>query len=57
MSANSHFPNRSYERPACPQCDATMMLSRCDRENAEEDKRTFDCVPCGRYETVTLQYR
>ena len=35
MSANSHFPHLSYERPPCPKCGATMMLSRFDRENQD----------------------
>jgi hypothetical protein len=55
MSANSHFPHLSYERPACPKCDD--VLSRFDRENSDDGKRTFDCIPCNHYETVILQYR
>jgi hypothetical protein len=57
MSANSHFPHPSYERPSCPKCGATMILSRFDRENPDDCKRTFDCIPCDHYETVILQYR
>jgi hypothetical protein len=56
MSANSHFPHPSYERPACPKCGATMMLSRFGRESPDQGKRTFDCIPCDHYETVILQY-
>ena len=57
MSANMHFPYPSYERPPCPKCGATMMLSRVDRESSNCGKRTFDCIPCDRRETVTVQYR
>jgi hypothetical protein len=57
MSANTHFPHPSYERPPCSKCGATMMLSRFDGENPNYGKRTFDCIPCDRNETVTVQYR
>jgi predicted RNA-binding Zn-ribbon protein involved in translation (DUF1610 family) len=56
MSAKSHFPHPHYERPPCPKCGATMMLSRADRENPDNGKRTFDCIPCGHNETVILRY-
>ena len=57
MSANSHFPHKSYERPACPTCRATMMLSRFDRETPDDGRRTFDCILCDHHETVILQHR
>jgi hypothetical protein len=57
MSANSHFPYPSYERPPCPTCGATMMLSRSDREDPDRGTRTFDCIACDQHETVVLQYR
>ena len=57
MSANSYFPHLSYKRPPCPKCGATMMLSRFDRESADDGKYAFDCIPCDHYETVILQYR
>ena len=57
MSANTHFPYPSYARPPCSKCGATMMLSRVDREDWNYSKRTFDCVPCDRHETVTVQHR
>jgi hypothetical protein len=34
-----------------------MILSRADRKNTDRGKRTFDCIPCDHYETVTVQYR
>jgi len=34
-----------------------MMLSRFDRENPNIGKRTFDCIPCDRNETVTVHHR
>ena len=57
MSANMHFPHPTYERPPCPTCGATMMLSRLDRENPDYGLRKFDCVPCDRHEVVIVQYR
>jgi hypothetical protein len=33
-----------------------MMLSRFDRDDLDCGKRTFDCIPCDRYETVIVQY-
>jgi hypothetical protein len=57
MSANTHFPYPNYDRPPCPKCGATMMLSRFDRKSPDDDKRTFDCIPCDHYETVNVQYR
>ncbi len=57
MSANLHFPHPSYERPPCPKCGATMMLSRLDREDSDHGKRTFDCIPCDQQEAVIVQYR
>ena len=56
MSANSHFPYRRYERPPCPKCGATMMLSRIDCENLDPRKREFDCIPCDHHETAVVQY-
>ncbi len=56
MSAKSHFPHLSYNRPPCPKCGATMMLSRFDRENPDYDQRMFDCVPCDRHEIMIVQY-
>ena len=57
MSANSHFPYLSYQRPPCPKCGATMMLSRIDCETLDHRKRTFDCIPCDHHETLVVQYR
>lgn len=57
MLANSHFPHPGYERPPCPKCGATMMLSRFDRENPDHGTRAFDCISCDHCETVVVQYR
>ena len=32
------------------------MLSRLDREDPDQGKRTFDCVSCDHTETVIVQY-
>jgi len=37
--------------------NAVPQLSRVDRGDLNYGKRTFDCVPCDRHETVIVQYR
>jgi hypothetical protein len=50
----NHFPSTAYVCPPCPNCSALMMLSRIDRETTELDRRTFECFPCNRSESVII---
>jgi hypothetical protein len=52
-----HFPPAGYLLPTCPSCGESMMLSRIDPESSDHDRRTFECFPCNRSESVVVRYR
>ena len=56
QSAFSVPISKVIERPLCPQCGATMMLSRIEPSMPDVDQRTFDCK-CGHSQSLLVKYR
>lgn len=46
-----------FERPACPNCNAIMLLKHIEPAKQDHDKRTFACPRCGSAKSVLVQFR
>ena len=50
---SSVIPFMAIERPACPKCNAAMMLASIEPARAGVDLHTFECAVC-RHALTTL---
>jgi len=52
---SSVIPFMAIERPACPKCNAVMMLASIEPARAGVDLHTFECAICNHVlKTLTL---
>jgi hypothetical protein len=47
--------NVDAHRPACPKCDALMMLARIAPVSTGFDLRTFECPQCDSSHEITVE--
>ena len=45
---SSAIPPIAFERPACPNCNAAMMLASIEPARPGVDLHTFECAICNR---------
>jgi hypothetical protein len=51
-------PKLSDLSPPCVMCGAPMFLSRIEpADEADHDRRTFECLACQRSQIVTVKYK
>ena len=51
-------PNLGDLSPRCIKCGLPMFLSRIEpADEADHDRRTFECTTCRRSQTVTVMYK
>ena len=51
-------PKPSDLSPPCDMCGMPMFLSRIEpADEADHDRRTFECMACKRSQTVTVKYK
>jgi hypothetical protein len=53
-SQHSSVPQIAIESPACPKCQASMILARIMPGRMNFDARIFECVKCGHVEKVLV---
>jgi Zn ribbon nucleic-acid-binding protein len=54
QSQHSSIPQTAIESPACPKCQASMMLARVMPGRLNLDSRTFECVKCDHVEKLLV---
>jgi hypothetical protein len=54
-----HTPSTTtaIDFPICPDCGALMQLARIEPDEPQHEQRMFECVDCGRSETMVVKYR
>ena len=53
----SFSPNSATERPPCPKCGASMLLTRIVPKKLGLNQRPYECVMCGHEETFTVPFK
>jgi len=53
---SSVIPFMAIERPACPKCNAAMMLASIEPARAGVDLHTFECAVCHHVLTTLAAY-
>jgi hypothetical protein len=54
QSQHSSIPQMAIESPACPKCQASMVLARTMPGRLNLDARTFECVKCDHVEKLLM---
>jgi transposase len=49
-------PLKIIERRRCPNCGATMMMTRIEPTGLGTDQRTFECDQCGHEEELLVKF-
>lgn len=50
-------PNQFIANPHCERCGAMMWLARIEPDEADHDRRTFECIGCDHQKTEVVKYR
>lgn len=53
----SFSPKSATERPPCPKCGASMLLTRIVPKKLGLNQRPYECVMCGHEETFTVPFK
>jgi hypothetical protein len=53
-SPHSSVPQVEIESPACPKCQASMMLARIMPGRMKFDAHAFECIKCDHVEKVLV---
>jgi hypothetical protein len=48
---------RSLHFGPCPKCNEPLRLAVIEPDQANHDKRMYECISCGHYEIRTVKYR
>ena len=57
LAASSANPPVAFERPACPRCEARMMLVSIEPERPGVDLDTFRCAVCNHVLTTLAAHK
>jgi Zn ribbon nucleic-acid-binding protein len=41
----------------CPKCNEPLRLALIEPDQADREKRMYECIACGHYEIKTVKYR
>jgi hypothetical protein len=52
----THASSRAIIRPPCPDCGATMMLTRIEPDGSGYEMHTFECTTCDHSECATVRF-
>ena len=53
----SFSPKSATERPPCPKCGASMLLTRIVPKKLGINQRPYECVMCGYEETFSVPFK
>jgi predicted RNA-binding Zn-ribbon protein involved in translation (DUF1610 family) len=53
----SFSPKGATERPPCPKCGASMLLTRIVPKKLGINQRPYECVMCGYEETFSVPFK